>query len=157
MPQTPESTNASDWHRYFAIECNNRAWTLSVKKRSAEEDAEMLDLAHTAAYHWNAVGTEQNTMRAKALLAEVHAAIGNGPIAITYAKSIGDYFIGNKETPDWELALTHVIVAHAAAAAGQGDLHRKHYELASQSIKAIADEEDRAIVNETFVLVPKPR
>jgi hypothetical protein len=38
MPHVPESTNPEDWHRYFAIENNNRAWELAARSRTEEED-----------------------------------------------------------------------------------------------------------------------
>ena len=69
MPQIPESADLSDWHRFFAADCNNRAWALSVKERTSEEDIELLTLAHASAMHWDAVGNELNRMRAKMLLA----------------------------------------------------------------------------------------
>jgi hypothetical protein len=63
------------------------------------------------------------------------------------------YFVG-RETADWELAFTHVIHAHAASAAGAVETHRIAYGNALVAIKAIADEEDRTIVNKTFQQVP---
>lgn len=67
--------------RYFAIKRNNQAWSLSVKKCSLEEDAEMLNLVHAAVFHWQAISIELNCMRAKTLWAEVHPAICNGVLA----------------------------------------------------------------------------
>lgn len=154
MPETPDPSELKRWHQHFAIECNNRAWTLSVRQRTAAENVQMLNLAHAAAYHWDAVGSELNKMRATALLAEVHAAIGNGPVAMTLAQSMREFFLEQSDTPDWEVALTHTIVAHAAAAAGDKDAHRTAYDLATQTLAAIADDEDRAIVKETYDLVP---
>ena len=67
-----------------------------------------------------------------------------------------DYFVARAETPDWELAFAHTIHAHAAAAAGRKAEQQTSYELATAAVAAIADPEDRAIVMQTFLQVPKP-
>ena len=155
MPLSPSDSDLQDWHKHFAVQANNRAWELSVLERTAEQDQEMLDAAHASAWHWSAVGTELNRMRATMLLAEVHALLGLGASALRYAEEMRTYFLG-RETPDWELAFTHVIHAHAASAAGAVDTHRVAYQAAKIALQAIADDEDRAIVNKTFHQVPVP-
>ena len=76
MPGTPTAEELHDRHRYFAVECNNRAWDLAAKPRTAAEDDEMLNAAHAAAYHWRAVGTDLHAMRARMLLAPRLCAVG---------------------------------------------------------------------------------
>jgi nicotinamide mononucleotide (NMN) deamidase PncC len=155
MPLQPTDSDLQDWHKRFASSANNRAWELSVLERTAEQNQEMLDVAHASAWHWSAIGTELNRMRANMLLAEVHALVGFGTTALRYAEEMRSYFVG-RETADWELAFTHVIHAHAASAAGAVDTHRVAYGKALAAIKTIADEEDRTIVNKTFSHVPLP-
>ena len=155
MPHIPDKLDPALWHRYFAIECNNRAWDLSVSVRSAADDAEMLNAAHASAFHWQIAGNELNHMRAKMLLAEVHAWVGLGKSALEYANDVRRYFL-NRETPDWEIAFTHVVHAHAAYAAGDAALHRSAYEESARAIAAVKDEEERAIVEKSFAQVPCP-
>lgn len=155
MPKLPTDSDPKSWQRYFAIEANNRAWELAARARSAAEDREMLDAAHASAWHWEVAGTELHHMRAKMLLAEVHSLLGLGASALAYAREVRDYFLG-RETPDWELAFTHTIHAHAAHAAGDEATHRSAYREAVDAIDAIADEEDRKIVRATFEQVPVP-
>ena len=156
MPHLPEDLEPDNWHRYFAMENNNRAWHLAVEDRTAEQNLEMLDAAHASALHWSGIGTELNRMRAKTLLAEVHALLGFGASALGYANEVRAYFL-DRETADWELAYVHVIHAHAAAAAGEHRLHSDSYAAAGPAIDAIVDEEDRKIVLQTFTQVPPPR
>jgi hypothetical protein len=153
--QSPETTDLRPWHKRFAMETNNRAWDLAVIERTPAEDLEMLDAAHASAWHWSAVGTELNRMRATMLLAEVHALLGHGPSAFEFAQSMHTYFAAN-ETPDWEIAFAHAILAHAASVAGVSAVHRRAYENATVAILAISSEEDRAIVVKTFSKVPRP-
>ncbi len=155
MPHIPESTNPEDWHRYFAIENNNRAWKLAARSRTEEEDREMLNSAHASALHWNVVGTELNHMRAKTLLAEVHALLGFGSSALAYVEEVREFFL-NRDSADWEIAFLHTIHAHAAYVAGEFDLHGSAYAEAVRTIEAIVDEEDRKMVLSTFNLVEQP-
>ncbi|MGE0626137.1 MAG: hypothetical protein AB7I04_22400 [Pseudomonadales bacterium] len=156
MPQQPETADASSWHRYFAMHCNNRAWALAVQERDPEEEAEMLNAAHASAYHWNLVGDEIHRMRAVMLLAEVHALAGLGDTALDHADRMRDFFLELEETPDWEIAFVHTVHARAAAVAGDPELHQSSYEAAERAIEDIADAEDRRIVLETFDQVPRP-
>lgn len=156
MPNTPETTDPNEWHHYFAMEQNNRAWTLVEQPtRTAAEDDEMLNTAHASALHWNKIGTELNHMRAKMLLAAVHAQLGFGESALAYAEAMRSFFLG-RETPDWEVAFVHTIHAHAAHAAGKPALHRESYTRAVQAIDAIKGDKDREIGLRTFNKVPKP-
>ena len=155
MTQQTTDSERQDWHKRFAAKANNRAWELSIVERTAEQDQEMLDAAHASAWHWRVVGTELNRMRSTMLLAEVHALLGFGSSALRYAEEMRTYFVG-RETADWELAFTHVIHAHAASAAGAVDTHRVAYHSAQIALKAIVDDEDRAIVIKTFSQVPLP-
>jgi hypothetical protein len=152
---TPTDSSIESWHRFFAVECNNQAWDLAVRQRSPVEDEAMLNAAHAAALHWHAVGTELNHMRAKMLLAEVHALLGYGTSALAYAREVRAYFL-HAEAPDWELAFTHAIHAHAAHAAGDLAAHRSAYAAAEAAIAAIADADDKVVVMRTFAQVPAP-
>jgi len=142
-------------HRWFAVECNNLCWDLTTATRTPQQDARMLHAAHAAAFHWGCVGEAVHHMRADQLLAHVHALLGMGDTALRYALSCRQYFATN-ETPDWELAFTHAILAQAAAVAGDASLHASTYAEARSAMDAIADPEDRAIVEATFVLIPEP-
>lgn len=143
------------WHRYFAVECNNGAWQLSL---DAERDArlyELLNLAHAAAYHWSKVGTELNHMRAKLLCAHIHAFCGMGATALDYANECFNFFT-QRDTDGWELAFTYMIRAQAAHAAGNSALHASAYEATQTMIDALESEEDKEIVMLTWVNIPQP-
>jgi hypothetical protein len=155
MSDNKASEEATAWHRRFAAAGNNRAWDLSVQTRNAAEDKEMLDAAHSAAWHWTKVGTELNRMRAIMLLAEVHALLGFGQSALAYAEEMRAYFL-RVPSPMWEMAFVHVVHAHAASAAGETAKHRASYGLAVAALEAISNEEERRNLASTFSHVPKP-
>jgi len=156
MPQTPADDSAAAWHRRFAVDCNNRAWRLAeAPSRTADEDAEMLDAAHAAALHWREVGTELHAARATLLLAHVHALLGHGALAMPYAREAFAY-VTSHESPDWEIAFAHAVLANAAAAAHDTATHVRHYAQAKALGAALPNPEDRAIFDATFCRVPPP-
>lgn len=156
MSNVPDPDPELTWHRRFAMQCNNRAWALSVMARTPEQDAEMLSAAHASAWHWGQIGTELQRMRAAMLLAEVHALLGHGATALALAGPMRDYFVGAAGTPDWELAFAHGIHAHAAARAGDARSHAGSHAAAQAALAVISDPEDRAIVEQTFAHIPAP-
>jgi hypothetical protein len=156
MPNAPEDTKPESWHRFFAMTGNNAAWALAERPGSGVDVRKLLDAAHAAAWHWEAVGNELNRMRALLLLAQAHAMAGLGTTALTYADEMRTYFLATPSTPDWEVAFVHAIHAHAASAAGSVQLHTRSYAEAERAAAAIADPEDRRIFDNVFRHVPPP-
>ena len=157
MPaQKPTADELDRAHRAFAVDYNNRAWSLSEKPdRTDAENDDMVHMAHAAALHWRHAGNALNDARAQMLLARVHASLGHGDLALRYARPSHAYLM-SVESPDWEVAFSHAILAHASRAAGRTDDHRKHYAIARRLGDAIADAEDRAIFEATFRTIPPP-
>ena len=154
--KSPEDTKPESWHRHFGSTANNGAWALAELPAGEISRDDLLDAAHAAAWHWRQIGTELNRMRAVMLLAEAHAKAGLGTTALAYAQEMRRYFLAAPGTPDWEIAFTHVVHAHAASAAGARDLHAHSYAEALRAVAAIGDEEDRSIVQRVFRHVPAP-
>jgi hypothetical protein len=156
MPEPPAPEEIARWQRWFAVECNNHAWSQTARaERTAASDREMLYAAYAAAYHWSKVGTALNDARAELLLAHVHALLGEAAPALAYARRVLAY-CENNPCEDWDLAFAHAELAHAAAVAGDHALHAEHYALARARGEAIADEEDRRVFLEEFARIPRP-
>lgn len=156
MSNFPSDADPKNWHRYFAIEFNNRAWDMAeMSSRTPEETREMLDAAHAAASHWNVVGTPLNRMRALALVAHTSALAGIGEFALRLAEEVRTYFLSH-QTENWELATVHAIHANAAAISGETEKHRISYEAARVALAGVSDVEEREIVLQMFRLVPPP-
>ncbi|MCB1666339.1 MAG: hypothetical protein KDI28_11200 [Pseudomonadales bacterium] len=156
MSQSVDPAQLAQWHRYFAVECNNLAWNMAESEGQAADPAALLNLAHSSAWHWQQTGTEQQKMRAVMLLAQVHTLLGLAATALSFAEQMRVWFLAQADTPDWELAFVHAIHAHACAIAGKTAEHAAAYHHAERALAAIADEQDRAIVLLTFQQVPKP-
>lgn len=156
MSQQPSTEDLARWHRWFAVECNNRAWQLADQAtRTAAEADEMLDSAHAAALHWAKVGTPLNAARAQMLLGHVHAIVGDGVAALRFAAASHAY-LTTVDTPDWEIAFSHAVMANAAAAAKDPATHRLHHAAARAAGDLIAGGEDRGIFEATFARIPGP-
>jgi len=154
MSERPSPEEIAKWQKWFAVSCNNRAWTLVEQPtRTPSESHEMLHAAHAAAWHWTRVGTDLHEARAQMLLGFAHALSGDGPLALRYAMSSFNYF-NEHEAPDWEQAFAHATLAIAAHAAGNTPLHAEHYAEANRLGGAIADAEDREVFLRTFRNVP---
>lgn len=154
MSHSVSEEDRADWHRRFGSTANNIAWDLLEE---ADPDlAELLDCAHAAAWHWKQVGTDLQKMRALMLLAAAHARAGLGAIAFAEAEAVRTYFLEVADAPDWELAFTHLIHAHAAWADGRAKTHADSWRHAAEAIEVIADEEDRGIVQRVWRHVPRP-
>lgn len=156
MSKTPDDSGAEGWHRVFAAEANNEAWTLAEVPPSRVDALALLNAAHASAWHWQAVGNVLNHMRALMLLADAHALAGLGQSALRYADEVRAYFLSEPLTPDWELAFMHAIHARAAHAAGERTQYERSYASAEGAINALTDEQDRAMVTRIFEHVPRP-
>ena len=156
MSEQPADEDLKKWHRHFAVAANNRAWTLSEKPGLEDsEGSELLDAAHGAAHHWRAIGTPAQLAQSNLLLGRVHALLGHGALAMPYATAALKAIQASDAAP-WELAFAHAILANAGAAAGEAQVHARHYAEAQRLGDSLADAEDREIFSATFRLIPRP-
>jgi hypothetical protein len=127
MTTQPEEEEIRQWHKRFAVEANNRAWDLAEQSGlTADEKIELFHTAHASAYHWSQIGTPQQIAQAELLLGHAHATLGNGEVAMEFATSAWDTITSGESAP-WEVAFARAILAGAAAAASNPDLHREHW------------------------------
>jgi len=154
--KSPEDSKPDSWHRFFGSSANNRAWDLAELPADQIDPRELLDAAHAAAWHWQAIGTELQRMRALTLLALAHAKVGLGTTALAYAEEMRSYFLATPGTANLEVAFAHVAHAYAASAAGAKSQHADSYAQAVKAVAAIADEQDRRVVQLVFRHVPVP-
>lgn len=154
MQDQPTQEQTDQWHRRFAIQCNNNSWDLASKtERTPVEDRDMLYMAYASAYHWSKIGKPINNARAELTIAHMHALLGHAELSLEYAQQCLT-FCENNESMDWDLAFAHAEVAHAAALLGDASLHAEHYTEAQRRGNAIQGEEDRRIFLEEFARIP---
>lgn len=139
-------------HKWFAIECNNEAWSLlEAASRTAAEGERLVHLAHAACHHWLQVGTVLNHARAQNLLANAYAAIGRGEPALHHARRTQELLKeANEVAADWDWAFAHDALARAHAAAGDASAGAFRAEARAAGDR-IADPEDKAAFDQWFV------
>ena len=155
MHDAHDPQDIAKWEKWFGIECNNRAWALAESgTRTPGDDDEMLHCAHAAVHHWSKVGNEHNRALGAMLLGQVHALAGSGTLARRYAQEAFDYVM-SRESPAWEVAFVHAILANAASATHEASLHAENYAKAAK-LGAALPEEDRVVFDRTFRVIPRP-
>jgi hypothetical protein len=138
-------------HRWFAIECNNQAWDFVEKAdRTSEETQRMLHLAHAAALHWEAVGTNLNRQRAEGLLATAYVVAGDAAAAVRHGERCLSLSVANEadETP-FDRATALACAAAAQALAGNHSQAERLRTLA-QVAAAKLPEEDREVYRKLY-------
>lgn len=140
-----------------AEDLSNRAWRLAEKvSRTPAENEEMLKAAKAAAQQWDKDGDEMERARGSILLGQVHALLGDGKQALHHARAAFAYVTENGDCPAWQVAFAHAVMANAAAAHGDGSLHKTHYQHAKALGSALTDDDERALFEATFHTVPVP-
>lgn len=141
----PDVSTISRLHHWFAVECNNQGWNLTVQEeRSDAQDREMLQCAYAAAWHWSKVGEAVHQARADMLVAHAHAMLGHADLALACARRCLDY-CKHQPCEPWDLSFAHAELALAASTAEQPGLAREQLELARLRGGEIVDPEDRKI------------
>jgi hypothetical protein len=138
-----ESVISPAQHRQLGIDLFNYTWTLIDKPdRTADDDDEMIHVAHASAYHWRQVGQPLNFARSDWLLSRVYALLnrpeaaiyhGRHSLAICLAEGIGDF----------DLAFAYEALARAYAIGGQMDESARYLEEAQAAARQIKEEDDR--------------
>jgi hypothetical protein len=144
---------ASKW---FAVECNNRVWDLLEKTdRTPAEAIGMVHMAHASCFHWMQVGAPLNQVRALCLIANAHAAAGDGQAAARYAEVVLELAeMHREELADWDWAFLYDATARAQAALGDRAKAIQWREKARQAGAAIQQPEDRQVFEQFFAVWP---
>ena len=132
-------------HPWFAVELYNRAWELlEAKERTGAEAAWMVHAAHASCYHWLEAGNVANHARGECLVANVHAALGQGAAAMAHAGRCLELVKEHaREMADWDLAFAYDCLARAHAASGLAEEARRLRKKAHEHGAKIVDDADK--------------
>ena len=132
-------------HKWFAIEFNNGAWdALEKANRTPEETDLMVHLAHASTYHWRLIGTDIEYQRGLCLVAQAHAAAGDGDAAVRNAELCLSILEANADKfQDWDKAFSFDALARAHWAAGNSEAAAKAKQQAETAGHEISGEEDK--------------
>ena len=144
------------WHRMQGVAANNSTWEL-LDGRPLTDDAadDLLGRAYAATYHWRRAegATAVNAARGSWLVSRCHAVLGQGELALHHARRSSAHV---QEAGDLAADFDHAYAqeATARALACLGRLDEARAELALANAVAIADPEDRAILESDLKTEP---
>lgn len=136
-------TLTKDQQHNEAIELFNKTWELiELPERTAEQDEEMIHLAHASRYYWSKTGDYVNWSRGDWMLSKVYSIVGEGQNALKYA--LANEKLHTKYTlKDFDAAFIHEALARSYALLEKRDLKEFHLGKARGLIDGIRKEEDR--------------
>jgi len=142
--------------RRLGIDLFNKTWTLIEKaERTREEDDEMIHCAHASAYHWQQVGTAANRARSEWQCSRVYAILGRAEPALDHARRCLELVEANPDVmEEFDLPAAYEALARAHHVAGNADESRRFAGLGREAALAIADDDDRAIMEADFATIP---
>jgi DNA-binding transcriptional MerR regulator len=142
----------AETHRRLGIDLFNKTWTLlETEGRTQEQDDELLHCAHASAYHWQQVGTQANRARSEWQCSRVNAVLGRPEAALAHARRCLELVEGAPdEMEEFDLPGAYEALARAHMVAGDLDEARRYRDLGLAATAAIADEDDRRIMETDF-------
>jgi tetratricopeptide (TPR) repeat protein len=142
------SQNELEFHKKTAKKCFNEAWDyLDKKTRTADDEQQMLHLAHASRYHWGFVGSARNFAVGDWQLSRVYAALKEPRLALHFAKSALETTQKNNLADN--LPSAHEGMARAYAIAGEERSARDHIKKAREALKtAEMSAEDKKVYSD---------
>jgi hypothetical protein len=129
------SQDESEFHKKTAAKCFNGTWDyLDKKNRTADDEQQMLHLAHTARYHRSFVGTPINFATGDWLISRVYAALNEPRLALQFAKSCLQ--ITEKNNVSERLPSAYEGMARAYVIAKENHSARDYIKKAREALKA---------------------
>jgi DNA-binding transcriptional MerR regulator len=155
VPTQPPTLDP-ETHRALGAGLFNRTWDLlEIESRTPAQDDEMVDTAHASAWHWRQVGTVANLARGHWMCSRVYAVVGRGEAAVHHARRANDILAaGGDGIKDWDVPAAAEAMARALAVTGDlaGAAEWKHR--ATTALEAVADEEDRRVIEADLATLP---
>ncbi len=134
----------------------NHVWRLLEKRRTADEDVEMIHAAHASRYHWGVVGKPVQVAIGEWQVSHVYAVLRRPEPATYHARRClavcREHRIG-----DFPLAFAYEALARASAVARKSRDRDRFIRQARAAAAGIDDEEDRNLVLSDLATIPGAR
>ncbi len=139
-----------DPNRRFAVDLNNEVWSRLDAGHLDPDVADrerVLYAAYASAHHWHVVGNVANHARAEHLISRAACIAGFPDQALYHARRCVELVEGAADAmADWDLGFALEALARAQAATGDVGAARATYSRATEVAEAIADPDERTIV-----------
>lgn len=131
----------------------NRTWDLlAQKRRTPEENEELVRTAHASAYHWYRVGTARNFSIAEWQLSRVYSVVGRPEPALHHAER-SLRFATRARLASFYVAYGHEALARAHSIARAGRLRDVHLGEARRLAAKVRGEDDRRMLEEDLATI----
>ncbi len=156
MATPPEPILDAETQRRVAGRLYNHVWDLldAGDSRTAVQTAEMMDAAHASRWHWAQIGGAEQNVVGEWMVSRVYAASGLGGEAVRHAEASYALLLAASDLPDWVVASVHEGRARAYVAAGDLVAAAQAKALATESMAAIVEAEDRALIATQLAELP---
>ena len=146
-------------HRQLGKDLYNHTWSLiEATDRSPDQDDAMLFATHASAYHWSkSGGTLANAARSHWQIARVYSTLGRGEPAVWHATrclELAEAAVKAGVADDWDVPGALEGLARAQAVAGDRAAAEATRARALQAVQAIADPEDRQLIEQDLETTP---
>jgi hypothetical protein len=139
--------------RRLAKELFNRTWDLlSKKRRTADENEQMLNAAHASRYHWGVVGRPLNRSIAEWQISRVYSALGRAEPASYHGQRALDIAVQHRLAPFY-VAYGHEALARAAALNGNRSQRDSEIRSARKFGARVRDTDDRRMLEEDLATI----
>ncbi len=153
MARTTRMTER-EWHRKQAAALFNHTWRLLDKKRrTRDEDDEMIHAAHASRYHWGVVGKPVQRSIGEWQISHVYAVLRR-PEPSTYHAQRCLAICREARIGDFPLAFAYEALARAAALAGRRQERGRYLRLAEAAGRKIKEEDDRKLFFSDLATIP---
>lgn len=140
---------ANQIHRYFGVYFNNSLWNyFDKKKRTDEENDDMIGMAFSALTHWKIFkgGTIVNVQRGEYMVAKAFYKAGNKTEALRHAEICLKLTLKHSsEMKDFDFAFAYEIMAAVKKMYGNIKDFKKYKDLAEKYGNEIADKDDKRV------------
>jgi len=129
-------------HRQLAVDLFNLTWDYLEKERTADDDFQMVLIAHASCYHWSQCGTALEQARGEWMISRVHAVLKQGEIALWHAQRSLDLCLEHN-FGGFDLPFGYEAVARANACLGRTAEMNAALQSAREAASLIEDDGDR--------------
>jgi hypothetical protein len=142
MTRSPYDVS-DEMHEACARQCFNDTWALLDKPDRSDDDNDlMLHTAHCSMYHWLKVGQPKHFARGNWLLSRVHAVLGHGDRAISFARRCAELCSTHALSP-FDRAYAHEALARGFAVSHDAAQSQHHVDAARSLSPSIDNEQER--------------
>ncbi len=135
--------NLKKVHQHFAATCFNKTWEyLDMTERTADDDLQMIHLAHASRWHWGQIGEPLQWARGEWQISRVYSSANKPEPSLFHANKSLRYCTEHN-LGAFDTAFAYEAVARAYYIAGNMEKAQEFVKLAKKHAEKIEKEDDK--------------